>query len=86
MKYFSYNPFWKDFKRVEKTIEDHPETWDKYEHMRDGNQKILDMEISEYRELEDKNATSKERYKAAKHIAAAAILMMANVRATDDRL
>lgn len=86
MRYFSYNPYWKDFKRVEKVLSEKPETWDKYEHIEGGKKKILEMEIAEYRELEDKKSTSKERYKALKHIASSAILLMATERATDDRL
>ena len=61
-----------------------PATWEKYEHLEEGRLKILEMEIKEFKELrekvDDKTVGAKEYYKAAKHIAAAAILLMEQIR------
>lgn len=91
MKYIAYNPLWKDLKRIEKTLDEKPATWEKYEHLEKGKLKILNMEIKEFKELsekvEDLSVGAKEFYKSAKHIAAAALQLMAHIRGgADDKL
>lgn len=91
MRYIVYSPYSKDIKRVEKTIEEKPATWEEYEHLKDGKLKILKMEMKEFKELldkeEDKTIGAKEYYKAAKHVAAAAIQLMEHIRGgADDKL
>ena len=79
-----YNPMREDICRVEKTLEDKPATWELYEHEEGGKQKILDMEIKEYKEAkeraEDGKLGKKEAYKAAQHVAAAALQLMFSIR------
>lgn len=69
---------------MEKTLEDKPATWERYEDEVGGKQKILDMEIKEYREAKEKEEEGKlgvkEKYKALKHVAAAAVQAMYALR------
>lgn len=83
-KFYLYNPLWKDIRRVEKTLDEKPATWERYEHEVGGKEKILDMEIKEYKQAkeraEDGKLGKKEEYKAIKHIAAAALQLMYSIR------
>lgn len=69
---------------MEKTLNDKPATWERYEDEVGGKQKILDMEIKEYREAKEKAEEGKlgvkEKYKALKHVAAAAVQAMYALR------
>lgn len=84
MRYILYNPRWKDIRRVEKTLEEKPATWEKYEHEEDGKCKIFEMEIKEFREAkekkEEKSIGKKEFYKAVKHVVAAGLDLMYSLR------
>lgn len=84
IKYFLYNPLWKDIRRIEKTLDEKPATWERYEHEEGGKQKILDMEIKEYKEAKERAGDGKlgkkEAYKAAQHVAAAALQLMFSIR------
>ena len=84
VRYVLYNPLWKDLRCVEKTLNDKPATWERYEDEVGGKQKILDMEIKEYREAKEKAEEGKlgvkEKYKALKHVAAAAVQAMYALR------
>lgn len=83
-KYILYNPLWKDLRCVEKTLDEKPATWQRFEDEVGGKQKILDMEIKEYREAKEKaddgKLSVKEKYKALKHVAAAAVQAMYALR------
>ncbi len=87
-KYILYNPHWKDYRRVEKTLDEKPATWERYEHEEGGKEKILDMEIKEYKQAKERQEEGKlgrkEAYKAAKHVAAAAIQLMCSIRGEND--
>lgn len=37
-KYILYNPHWKDYRRVEKTLDEKPATWERYEHEEGGTE------------------------------------------------
>ena len=60
---------------MEKTLDEKPATWERYEHEEGGKEKILDMEIREYKQAKERREEGKlgkkEAYKAAKHVAAA---------------
>lgn len=90
MKYIIYSPLYKDLKRVEKTLEEKPAKWEKYESQKDGKLKILQMEVKELCELCEEGGGSigaKEYYKAVKHVAAAAVQLMEHIRGgADDKL
>lgn len=83
-KYILYNPLWKDLRCVEKTLDEKPATWQRFEDEVGGKQKILDMEIKEYREAKEKaddgKLSVKEKYKTLKHVAAAAVQAMYALR------
>lgn len=89
MRYIIYSPVYKDLKRVEKTLEEKPAKWEKYESQKDGKLKILKMEIKEFCALceDSESVGAKEYYKAAKHVAAAAVQLMEHIRGgADDKL
>lgn len=79
-----YNPRWKDLRRVEKTLEEKPATWEKYEHEEGGKCKIFEMEIREFKEAKEKKEEGsigkKEFYKAVKHVVAAGLDLMYSLR------
>ncbi len=87
-KYILYNPMWKDIRRIEKVLAEKPETWEKYENKEGGKEKILEMEMKEFKEAKEKADDSeigkKEYYKAAKHVAAAALCLMYDIRSGED--
>lgn len=58
-KYILYNPHWKDYRRVEKTLDEKPATWERYEHEEGGKEKILDMEIREYKQAKERREEGK---------------------------
>lgn len=73
---------------MEKTLDEKPATWERYEHEEGGKEKILDMEIREYKQAKERweegKLGKKEAYKAAKHVAAAAIQLMCSIRGEND--
>lgn len=83
-RFILYNPYWKDLRRVEKTLEEKPATWEKYEHQEGGKCKIFEMEIKEFKEAKEKKEEGsigkKEFYKAVKHVVASGLDLMYSLR------
>lgn len=88
MRYVLIDKYRKDLKRVRKTLEEKPATWELYEHEKDGKLKIFGMEIREFKhlmeEMEKEPVGKKEFYHAVKHVVASGLDLMYSIRESED--